>query len=258
MDVLATSRPEPTIWNRPPFVLSWNTRHALQCRSVRGAERTSAGPAPPWVDSGTHGEPFDFTAATAELCADICRHTPELSHIQTHQILFGFTQARNGRGHGLQARVTPLRFPGGHLVKHARGRLFQVQRFVVGNEEMLYLMSFCLPRFLNQSFDEKFVTIFHELFHIGPQFDGDLRRHRGRYCLHTHSKAGYDVRMAEYARAYLAAGANPRLHGFLRLDFSQLRRRHGHVVGTILPRAKILLLPLEQTQQLERSASRRD
>ena len=45
---------------------------------------------------------------------------------------------------------------------------------------MLYVMTFCLPRFLEQSFDDKFVTIFHELFHIGPSFDGDFRRHSGR------------------------------------------------------------------------------
>ena len=189
--------------------------------------------------------------------ADICRHTPELSHIQPQQILFGFAQARNSRAHGLQARVTPLRFQGGHLVKQARGRLFQVQRFMVHGEEMLYLMTFCLPRFFYQDFDEKFVTIFHELFHIGPHFDGDLRRHRGRYCMHTHSKANYDAQMAQHARAYLNAGANPKLHGFLRLSFAQLRARHGRIVGHVPPRAKILPVPLDDSQLLDRAASRR-
>ncbi len=244
MDVLSARRPDAEIWMRPPFVLAWHSQQPLPLREVRGLDRGGPRPSPPWVDSGDRNATFDFTAAMAELCADICRHTPELRHIQAQQILFGFTQARNRRGHGLQARVTPLRFPGGHLVRHARGRLFQVQRFVVNSEEMLYLMTFCLPRFLNQNFDEKFVTIFHELFHIGPKFDGDLRRHRGRYSLHTHSKANYDEGMAEYARDYLASGANPKLHAFLRLDFGQLRSRHGRVVGSVLPRAKILPLPI--------------
>lgn len=256
MDVSTVTRTGPAIWNRAPFILSWNRHADVPLREVRGNDRGHANDVPPWVDTGPRGEAFHFSQATRELCADICRHTPELKHICTDQILFGFIQARNGRGHGLQARVTPLRFAGGHLVRQARGRLFQVQRFVVSSQEMLYLMTFCLPRFMNQDFDEKFVTIFHELFHIGQNFDGDLRRHRGRYCLHTHSKSNYDARMADYARTYLSAGANPRLHGYLRLSFSQLRARHGSVVGHALPRAKILPLPVGESHVLDRAASR--
>ena len=30
--------------------------------------------------------------------------------------------------------------------------------------------------FLDQTFEEKLVTVFHELYHISPAFDGDLRR----------------------------------------------------------------------------------
>ncbi len=52
---------------------------------------------------------------------------------------------------------------------------------------MLYLVTFCLPRFLDQDFDDKFITLFHELYHISPRFEGDLRRHEGRCALHSHS-----------------------------------------------------------------------
>ena len=132
--------------------------------------------------------------------------------------MFGFTQARNGRSHGLQARVTPLRFHGGRLIRRHRGVPYQVQRFVVDGSDVLYLMTFCLPRFLNQSFDDKLVTVFHELFHISPRFDGDLRRHAGRYAVHSHSQRRYDQHMAKLARAYLATDPDPELHDFLRLN----------------------------------------
>jgi hypothetical protein len=100
-----------------------------------------------------------------------------------------------------------------------------------------------LPRFQNQSFDDKFVTLFHELYHISPAFDGDLRRHGGRYAIHSHSQRHYDLHMAHLARSYLANGADPNLHAFLRLDFSQLQRRHGSVVGVVVPRPKLIPLP---------------
>jgi hypothetical protein len=118
-----------------------------------------------------------------------------------------------------------------------------VQRYFVGDREMLYVMTFCLPRFLDQEFDDKFITVFHELYHIGPAFDGDLRRHEGRYAIHSHSKHGYDAQMAALARAYLASGPDPGLHAFLRLNFSQLQERHGCVVGVVVPRPKLIPVP---------------
>jgi hypothetical protein len=101
-------------------------------------------------------------------------------------------------------------------------------------------MTFCLPRFLDLDFDEKFITLFHELYHISPAFDGDLRRHNGRYALHSHSQRLYDRHMAAMARAYLADGARPELHAFLRLSFAQLLQRHGSVVGVVVPHPKMI------------------
>ncbi len=237
-------------WRESPYVLSWNSVADLPYREVEpiGPNHTwAAGLAvPPWIDSGQREEPFDFGRAISELLVDICRHVPEFSAFNSHQILIGFLQARHARGHGLQARVTPLRFVNGQLVRTARGRLFQVQRFIVADVEMLYVMTFCLPRFLDQSFDNKMVTIFHELFHIGEKFDGDLRRHAGRCSMHTSSKTAYDLHMGHLARAYLAGGANPALHGFLRLNYAQLRARHGRVIGVKLPRPRILAVPVAE------------
>jgi hypothetical protein len=104
------------------------------------------------------------------------------------------------------------------------------------------LLTFCLPRYLEQDFDQKFITLFHELFHISPAFDGDLRRHGGRYQFHTHCQRSYDRRMVEYAREYLAGRPDPRLFGFLRMNFAQLQQRHGSVTGIIVPRPKIVPL----------------
>jgi hypothetical protein len=196
--------------------------------------------APPWLPTGEQGQPFDFSGHVQRLCADIAQRSEDLRHIDVSRLLFGVTQARTPRVYGLQARVTPLRFPRGQLTRQRRGVTFQVQRYFVGATEFLYLVTFCLPRFLDQSFDDKLVTLFHELFHISPAFDGDLRRHQGRYCIHSHSQKRYDEQMAALARAYLATRPDPALYGFLRLDFGQLQERHGCVLGVMVPRPKVV------------------
>jgi hypothetical protein len=198
--------------------------------------------APPWLPTGPEAGPFDFSAAVRRLCADIAVRCPELAHVDATRLLFAVTQARSGRPYGLQARVTPLRFRDGHLTRPRYGVPYQVQRYFVDSLEILYLVTFCLPRFLDQSFDDKLITVFHELYHINPAFDGDLRRHPGRCTLHTHSKRRYDARMAELARSYLSRNPDPALVAFLRLNFAQLRHRHGDVVGVMVPRPKLIPL----------------
>jgi predicted metallopeptidase len=233
---------------RPPLVMRWEGFDPpLPVQAVRCYGRGTgviADPLDDW-DTGPSDEPFDFTGHVRRLCVDIVRRCPELSHIRLANVLIGFTQARNGRAYGLQARVTPLRFHGGLLVRRHRGVPYQVQRFLVAGQDVLYLVSFCLPRFLNQAYDDKMVTLFHELFHISPRFDGDLRRHAGRYAVHSHSQRRYDQYMAKLARAYLATDPDPALRAFLRLDFGQLRRRHGAVVGVTVPRPKLVPLAVE-------------
>jgi predicted metallopeptidase len=188
---------------------------------------------------------FDFSDHIHRLCLDIAERCPELGHIQPSRVLLGFTHSRNGRAHGLQARVTPLRFHGGALVRRHRGVPYQVQRFVVDGQDVLYLITFCLPRFLNQPFEDKLVTLFHELYHVSPQFDGDLRRHAGRYAVHSRSQRRYDQHMARLARAYLAADPDPELLAFLRLNHAELRRTHGRVVGYVVPRPKLVPLSFD-------------
>jgi hypothetical protein len=192
------------------------------------------------VSVNGHAAPLDFTARIEQLCADVAARCPDLSHIDTSAVLFTVTPARNRSAYGLQARVTPMRFRDGSLTRRYRGTTYRVQRYFVGGREVLYLVTFCLPRFLDQPFEEKLVTVFHELYHVNPAFDGDLRRHGGRYAVHSRSKKDYDDRMAELVRSYLADHPNPGELGFLRSRASQLWRDHGGIVGVTVPRPKMV------------------
>jgi predicted metallopeptidase len=230
----------------PPLSYHWDSSRPPPRVALRlsGRRPVRMPPPPDWLDTGPAGRPFDFSAAMHTLCADIVRRSAELAHIDLSRVVFSINLARNGRRHGLQARVTPLRFRGGALATVHRKTAYQVQRLVLDGREVLYLVTFCLPRFLNRDFEDKMVTVFHELYHISPDFDGDLRRHEGRYCAHTGSQKKYDAHMAKLAKAYLQDGADPAYHTFLRLSFGQLCRRHGAVVGLHLPRPKLIPVPL--------------
>lgn len=187
-------------------------------------------------------QPFDFTTAMERLCEDIVSRMPEFSHVRMAQVAVSYAQARRRVMHGLQAKLTPLRFESGSLITRRGSDAWTIRRMFRGEVEILYILTFYLPRFLDLSFEEKIVTVFHELFHIGPRFDGDIRRHEGRYHVHSASQKEYDREMARLGHAYLQRRPSREVWGFLELNFEQLLARHGSVVGRKIPIPKLVRL----------------
>jgi len=186
---------------------------------------------------------FDFCQAMKLLCEDICRRHREFRHIDMRRVVVTFAQTRSSVEWGMQAKLTPMRFEAGRLTTVCDGRVWTVQRVYHDGREMLYILTFYLPRFLNLSFSEKLVTVFHELYHISPEFDGDIRRFSGKCYMHTGSQNEYDRRMAVFAKQYLNRRPARKLVSFLEHDFRGLQSQFGKVVGLRL--AVTRLIPVD-------------
>lgn len=185
--------------------------------------------------------PFDFTAAIRSVCNDMTHRVDELAHIDMQRVAVGFCQARKAVAHGLQASLTPMRFEGGVQTKRIRGRLMTTQKLNDGSgRDYLYLLQFYLPRFLNHPLEEKLVTIVHELWHVSPAFDGDIRRMEGRCYVHGSSQKEFDEQAARIARAWLAADPPEGIYEFLQSDFRTLATEHGGVCGQRFPAPRLL------------------
>ncbi len=184
---------------------------------------------------------FNFTLHMRWLCADLAKRLPELAHLDIDRVAIRFCQARVHSRHGLYASLTPMRFEGGELLSRRRGGTWTVERlYNDAGREMLYLLSFYLPRFLDRSLEEKLTTVVHELWHISPTFDGDLRRHPGRCYAHTHSQRQYDARMRELTQKWQSLHPPREVYEFLKYDFRQLERRHGRVFGQKIRTPRLL------------------
>ncbi len=164
----------------------------------------------------------------------------EFRHIDMSRVAVSFRQTRKRMSHGLYASLTPLRFAGGQTWSIRRGRKLSIQRVEVDGREMLYMLNFYLPRFLDLSFREKLTTIAHELLHISPHFDGDLRRFSGRCYAHSHSHRKFDAQAEQLAQRCLARGPEQSLYGFLQLDFLHLQTLHGGIYGRRIAGPKLL------------------
>lgn len=184
---------------------------------------------------------FDITQALRSVCVDMCSRLVELQHIDMSQVAVRFCQTRRAGRHGVQASLTPLRFEGGSLETVRRGKPWTIQRLYDSTgREMLYLLSFYVPRFLDLPLNEKLATICHELWHIGPDFDGDLRRHSGRCYAHGSSEERFHAAMHDLARRWQTLNPPPQLFAFLRHSFPELQQHFGRVYGTRIATPKLI------------------
>ena len=183
---------------------------------------------------------FDYTATMLCLIQDIAQNSPHFGHLAPDSILVGLSQARTSRRFGLYAKVVPMRFEGGSRVWEKGRRGYEIEPLWHAGREILYLIYFVLPRFQNLDFEEKMTTVFHELYHIAPSFNGDIRRFPGAKYAHTCSKKGFDAQAREMGREYLRRTPNRHLSEFLNGNFKQLERRSGQVMGRriALPKLK--------------------
>lgn len=186
---------------------------------------------------------FNLTRALEELVADIVRYVADFSHIDPTKVLICVSTTRRGGIQGTFAKIHPLRFPGGTRsmeVKRGR-RVFTCTMPAVthAGQEMFYVIYFLVPRFLDLSLREKLITVFHELYHISPHFDGDIRRFPGRNFAHGGSRKRYNILMENLVDNYLQAQQCPDSFGFLDGTMESLRARHQAIVARKFPVPKI-------------------
>lgn len=107
---------------------------------------------------------------------EIVRRSPVFAHIDTSRIVICVASNKAGARGATYGKLAPLKFKGGHDTIKYRGRYFTMPKVMSGGSEILYLVYFYLPKFFDLDAKEKLKVIFHELYHISPEFNGDIRR----------------------------------------------------------------------------------
>lgn len=184
---------------------------------------------------------FNFTQHVRALCQKITADIGPLGHVQMSRVAVRYCQTRRQGPFGMQASLSPLRFERGARHRMHRGRWWTIQTVrAPDGEEALYLLSFYLPRFMDLPFEEKVATVVHELWHISPDFDGDLRRFQGRCFAHGTSEAAFHNHCRTLAQGWLEMRPPEELIAFLRHDFHSLAREHGAIFGSRITTPKLI------------------
>jgi hypothetical protein len=203
---------------------------------------------------------INYTDHLARLMDDIVGRVPELRYIDMSRVLV-FARFGRSDAEGAFATCHAMSLPSsepsyyfwqdrrsGKMTRRSEWFVTRSPSVELGTSSIDYLISFCLPRFCDQTIARaqkessypaaepwvaKLDTIIHELYHVDPTHEG-IRRipgADGHPTTRTHS-AGFFRSVVRMTKQYLASRPDPALVAFLKHDFESLQGRHGRVTGT--------------------------
>jgi predicted metallopeptidase len=165
---------------------------------------------------------FDYAHAVSKVCQRIIRSIPNLKHINIKQVGISIAPEKNS----LLAACVPMR-DGGLL-----NQQIEVPELCPKYADLLYIIYFYAPQFINLNYKNKMETIVHELYHISPMFDGTLRRFPGRYSTHGFPARKYDQTVREMTKPLLEQPLC--CAEFLKLNALNLTRKYGKVSYSLI------------------------
>jgi hypothetical protein len=157
-----------------------------------------------------------YISSLNELIKDITENVGELSYIDAEQVAIGLKRARESAVEEVWAEITGIEDEYNGTIQRREGRIekyFAPKTLLINGIPIKYVVDFYVPVFLGLNFKEKLTTVFHELYHISPKFDGNLRFFKGKGYKHGPSLEKYDKYMEYLVDKYLKL--NPSATEFL-------------------------------------------
>ena len=183
---------------------------------------------------------YDLTRAVWQIANSMCKLVDDVRHIDMTTVACSYTVCRSDSDDGVLATMTPCRFENGLLSGILDGRRVKTQQvFDADGREILYIFTVFIPRFLNLTIREKLITISHELWHIGPKCNGELRRFAGRCHIHGDEKL-FDQQAEWIVDQWLENPGVNKIEAFLHHDFEELSNRYDRIVGQKIQQPKII------------------
>ena len=162
--------------------------------------------------------------------ADLIIHqTSIFKHIDKNRILICLSSNRGNRRGGTYGKLVPLRFKDGSESLQYRGKIYAMPKVVNNKINQLYIVYFYFPKFFDIDPYQKLRVIFHELYHISPEFNGDIRRMGKVKASHGHSKKQFDSLFENELKTFYKYISKSEYINFLRMNGKSIHKNYHNV-----------------------------
>lgn len=156
---------------------------------------------------------------------NMIKTTNEFKSFDINKILICCASNRKDFKGATYGKLLPLRFKdGSEIIKH-NGRFYTIPKVKINNIEILYIIYFYIPKFINLSAKDKVNVMFHELYHINPEFNGDIRRMGKFKSAHGHSRKSFEEKYIEFADTFFTGIKETPYYNFLQMNSEDIQNQ---------------------------------
>lgn len=174
---------------------------------------------------------LNISSLLEDVITDIAAECPSFSHIEPDKLLVCIATNRGGSRGATFGKLVPLRFEKGSRILNHHGRLYSIPEIHHNGKKIRYLIYFYMPRFFDLPVEEKIRVIFHELYHISADFDGDIRRMGKVKKAHGHSRKHFDSNFEDEQIRFTSRLKEKPYLSVLSMNTAQLKRNWNRITG---------------------------
>ncbi len=176
-------------------------------------------------------ETIDLTDVLTLIIQEIQARTKLFSFLETEKCTVCVASNRKNSRGGIYGKLVPLYFENGTEEVSFRGKRYRMPVVQRNNIRQKYIIYFYMPKFFDLDAREKLRVIFHELYHINPAFNGDIRRMTKGKAAHGHSRRHFDSHFQKELDQFYAYVETTHYIRFLRLTSRDIFHLFGKVKG---------------------------
>ncbi|MDY6968141.1 MAG: putative metallopeptidase [Spirochaetota bacterium] len=177
----------------------------------------------------SHKENINITDTLTNITDLIIHHTSIFKHIDLKRILICLSSNRGNSKNGVYGKLVPLRFKNGSEKIQYKGKIYAMPKIENNKLDQLYIIYFYFPKFFDIDPYHKLSVIFHELYHISPKFNGDIRRMGKVKASHGHSKKHFDSLFENEVQNFYKYISQSKYMNFLHMDGKTIHKKHNNV-----------------------------
>ncbi len=155
---------------------------------------------------------------------DMIKSTDVFKSFDLNKIIVCCASNRKDFRGATYGKLLPLRFKDGSEIIRHNGQIYSIPKVMINGTEILYIIYFYIPKFFNLSVKDKINVMFHELYHINPDFNGDIRRMGEFKSAHGHSRKAFEEKYIEYADSFFYNIESTPYYNFLKMNSDEIKR----------------------------------
>jgi hypothetical protein len=169
---------------------------------------------------------INLTDIIADIIKQISIHSGSYSYIDINRLIVCVgSNKRNSRG-AVFGKLVPFKFKDGNNILSYRGKYYTMPEVINNGTAVLYAIYFYLPKFFDLPVAEKLNVIFHELYHISPEFNGDIRRMGKVKKAHGFSRKHFDKKFEKDVKIFHEYISTTEYIDFLKMDSKTLQENY--------------------------------